>query len=363
MSFIKSFFGKKPNQVTKDDVEDFIRKKFEESKNLDYKEIDVLRNRAKLCKHVCAFANSEGGLLLLGVSELKESHRIYPDKITWGDPSYTKEQLENILLGNLSPHVKLDIIPIRKSQNDQSVIFLIDVQKSNKLHMANHIFYKRENFQSLPMSHNEIVSFIRERLKFDECAMFRFQLKEFIFELVDEMLAGLIPGMTLEKRKQVREDFEQTLQNLIEEWNQIKNTIFAETPIIEIIRFADHLDNIYVEKLKQLERYPYNEITPVEKIYFIELKELMNDFQMSFLREFFIDDAKAHGVTNNWRESSLEFEKRTKHEEHVRDIVRADLNHLRNILENFLKIISKYQELEAGYGSFRESPSVKCYFD
>jgi len=363
MSFIKSYFGKMADQVTKDDVEEFIEKRFEESKNLDYKHINILKNTTSLCKHICAFANSEGGLLLLGVSEKQESNRIYPDKITWGDPSYTKEQLENILLGHISPHVELDILPIRKSKNDLSVIFLIDVPRSNELHMTNDRFYKRANFQSLPMNRDEIISFIRERLKFDECAMFRFQLKEFIFELVDEMLVRLIPNFTDEKRKQAKEDMEQTIQKLTENWNEMKETIFTKTPIINIIRFADHIETMYKKDVKLLERYPHDEITPEEKILFIELKELMNDFGISYLREFFKNDAEAHGITGDWRESSLEFEKKTQHEGHVRDIVGGDLIHLGNMLKNFLKILKKIFSIEARYGLLRESPSVKCYFD
>ena len=127
MRFIQSYLGKTAEQITKDDIEEFIAKKFEESKNLDYKQIDILSDAKKLCRHICAFANSEGGLLFLDVSEQEQSNGIYPDKITWGASSYTKEQL-----GNISPHLDLDILPIRKSQNDDSVIFLIEVPRSNK---------------------------------------------------------------------------------------------------------------------------------------------------------------------------------------------------------------------------------------
>ncbi len=363
MNYIKFYFEKTPNQVTKDDIEEFIVKKIEENKNLDYKQIDILRNKAKLCKHICAFANSEGGLLILGVSELEESHRIYPDKITWGDASYTKEQLENLLLGNLSPHVKLDILPIRKSKEDSSVIFLIDVPRSNELHMTNNRFYKRVNFQSLPMSREEIISFISERLRFDESAMFRFNLKEYIIDLVDEILARLIPDITYEKRNQLREDIQQTIQQLTENWQQMKNTIFEKTPIGNITRFSGYLDNVYVQNLEKLERYPHDAITAEEKVLFIELKELMNDSDRSYLKEFFINDATAHNITVDWRQSSLEFEKRTDHENHVRDVVRPYLTHLGNLLENFLKISNKVSTLEAKYGKFRSSPSVMCYYD
>lgn len=364
MTFIKSYFGKTQNQVTEKDVELFIAKKIEESKNLEYKQINILRDAKNLCKHVCAFANSEGGLLLVGISEKKESHRIYPDKITWGDPSYTKEQLENILLGNISPHVNTDIVPIRKSDDDQSVIFLIDVPKSNELHMTKDRFYKRVNFQSLPMSREEIISFIRDRLKFDECAMFRFQLKAFIFEVVDEMFYRIIPGFSSEeKRKQLEKEMITTIEQTLENWKEIKYSIFEKTPIINIIRFGDSLETVYTHDITRIERYPKEDITIEEKILLIELKDNWDESALSYLRKFFIDDSEFHKIECDWRQSPLEFEKKTNHKDHVRDALRGGLFHLRVMLENFLKILKKHYELESRYGLFRQSTSVKTYFD
>ena len=78
MGFIETFLKKKPLDITKDDIESFIQRKIEENLNLDYKDIRIYSKFDDLAKHVSAFSNSEGGLLILGVSEekIKEGNRV-----------------------------------------------------------------------------------------------------------------------------------------------------------------------------------------------------------------------------------------------------------------------------------------------
>ena len=145
MSFIKRFLGKPSDQITADDIVSFISQSIEENLNLDYKSIPQKINFDELAKDVSAFANSEGGLLIFGVSEkgevdqkTKKTIRIYPESITWGEPSLRKETIDQHLVGKIHPPIEDSrVIPIRKSEQDPSVIFLIDVPKSNNApHMA-----------------------------------------------------------------------------------------------------------------------------------------------------------------------------------------------------------------------------------
>ena len=69
MGFIEIFFKKNPKDITKEDVELFISKRIEENLNLDYKDIKAYDHFDELAKDISAFANSDGGLIILGVSE------------------------------------------------------------------------------------------------------------------------------------------------------------------------------------------------------------------------------------------------------------------------------------------------------
>ncbi|MDH2902214.1 MAG: ATP-binding protein [archaeon] len=162
MSFVQKFLLKDASGVTGSDVESFIQKKIEENLNLDYTRIDAFNNKEDITKEVSSFANSDGGLMILGVEEKDENGHKVPDKITWGRADLSKEKLESILTSNVQPSiVGVRIFPIRNQSRE--VIFLIDIpQSENRPHMSSdHKYYRRQNFQKLPMQHFEVVEQIR----------------------------------------------------------------------------------------------------------------------------------------------------------------------------------------------------------
>ena len=191
MSYINKYFGKDPDLITHEDIDSFINKKIEENVNLEYKSIPKKLDFEELAKDVSAFANSEGGLLILGVSEkeeldqkTKKTYRIYPKEITWGEPSLTKEKIEQNLIGKIHPLIEdFRIVPIQDQQHN--VIFLIDVpQSKNSPHMAtpNNKYYKRLNFENQPMGHYEVQNLFRINW------IMREKLIEKIFEPLSKVL-------------------------------------------------------------------------------------------------------------------------------------------------------------------------------
>jgi len=162
MSFIMQFFHKAPEEVTESDIERFIEQGFEENLHLEYKSIELYDDVDKLSYSVSAFANADGGLLILGIREREEKDkkgrtlRIEPGIITWGGQSLSKERLESKLISRIQPRIDgLCIYTIRNGKG--GVIFLIDVPKSDRPHQAaDHRYYKRWSFQKLPMEHYEI---------------------------------------------------------------------------------------------------------------------------------------------------------------------------------------------------------------
>lgn len=170
MGFIKLFFKKEANEIDSQSIVDFVERRIEENLNLDYKDIRSFSDFDELSKDVSAFANSEGGLIILGAREEMEGKgeniKIFPKVITWGDKSLSKEKLENSLVSKIHPRIEgLKIVPVRKK--DGSVIFLIEIpQGDNPPYMASdYRYYKRLNFRRVPMEHYEVADLFGKRKK------------------------------------------------------------------------------------------------------------------------------------------------------------------------------------------------------
>jgi len=169
MGFVEVFL-KKERDVTEEDILKFISARVEENLNLDYKNIQAYSNFDELSRDISAFANSAGGLIILGISEEEsgsgDSLRKFPKSITWGSESLSKERLEDNIVGKIHPRIDgITIIPVRKRNGSSEVIFLIDIpQSSNPPHMAgDNKYYKRLNFRRVPMEHYEVADLFGKR--------------------------------------------------------------------------------------------------------------------------------------------------------------------------------------------------------
>ena len=145
--FIKFFFGKDADLVTKQDLEVFTTRRIEENLNLDYKEIQAFDNPDELSKDISAFANSGGGLIILGVCEEKAgtgaAQRILIDLV--GNIFYTEREGNKYsvrLVGNKDVYCKDKLLPVKTDKKLDEVIDItgapikfwnyIDTLKSNK---------------------------------------------------------------------------------------------------------------------------------------------------------------------------------------------------------------------------------------
>jgi hypothetical protein len=175
MSFAEQFLGPRGSEgFTREMLLGFLRRSVEEGLNLEYKHIGAIDHPDDLAKVVTAFANSEGGLLILGVDEAKDQDprghvvRVRPGEITWGSIGLTREKLESLLITRVHPWIPgLLIHPIRSASNE--VVFLVDVpQSARPPHQApDRKYYLRYNFQNLPMDHHQVAALFLKRLRPD----------------------------------------------------------------------------------------------------------------------------------------------------------------------------------------------------
>lgn len=148
---------------TESRLQNFITSEIEESLTLEYKSAEALdRNETKkkeITKDVSAMANSAGGIIVYGISEFPElEKRHLPAKITPVDRrKYPREWVEQIIQA-IRPRIDGIVIhSVNLSSGESDVAFVIEIPQSNTAHQASdHRYYKRFNFQAVPMEDYEI---------------------------------------------------------------------------------------------------------------------------------------------------------------------------------------------------------------
>lgn len=163
------------------DLQKLITDQLQESLNLDYKRSDALVKtsscQTELAKDVSAFANSAGGRLIYGIVE--ENH--LPIGIDGGaDPaSITREWIENTIISKIQPRIPGIVIkPIPLAAG--GIAYVIDIPQATTFapHQAGHRYYRRYNFQSVPMEDYEVKDAMRRASAsepFIHFTIFRFQ--------------------------------------------------------------------------------------------------------------------------------------------------------------------------------------------
>lgn len=166
------------------DIQGLIDGRISESQTLEYKR-ELGKTNKEIAKDMCAFANTIGGTIIYGICEKNG----IPVEIHWIENKGAKERIENVVLSRIQPKVETYIITdIANPTNPYEAIFVVCVTESpDAPHMVDHRYYKRHNFQSVPMEHHEVKN-----------AMFRKGLKQALdfeiarnFELADKTLEFL----------------------------------------------------------------------------------------------------------------------------------------------------------------------------
>ena len=136
----------------------------EEDVHLDYKASDAIAKtdgkRNEIAKDVSAFANSDGGIIIYGISEHNDPTKQHlPESINAVDRTlFSKEWLEQVINSKVRPRISEIIIkPIDIPAVNNGVVYVVQIPKSHTPHQAaDKRYYKRFNFESVPMEDYEI---------------------------------------------------------------------------------------------------------------------------------------------------------------------------------------------------------------
>lgn len=157
-----------PSEWTEADLQALIDNQVQESLHLDYKQSRALAKsepcRTEISKDVAAFANSDGGRIIYGIAE--KNH--YAEAIDEGVNAreFNREWLEQIISSNIQPRIDaLRIYPISlQSRDADRVAYVVDIPQSRSRapHQSrDKRYYKRYEFQSVPMEDYEIRDVLR----------------------------------------------------------------------------------------------------------------------------------------------------------------------------------------------------------
>jgi hypothetical protein len=144
-------------------IRNLITSESEESLTLEYKAAEALEKsdykKQEITKDVSAMANSAGGLLVYGISEFGEADKRHlPERISpVNRAEYPREWLEQVI-NSIRPRIDgilIHSVGLNSGEND--VVYVVEIPQSHTAHQAgNHRYYKRFNFQSVPMEDYEI---------------------------------------------------------------------------------------------------------------------------------------------------------------------------------------------------------------
>lgn len=147
-------------EYTVTDIQGLIDNSVEESIHLDFKESRSLdksdKKKDEISKDVSAFANSDGGIIIYGITE--ENHCAGALSFIDGEV-YTKEWLEQVINSKISERIDgLQIFPVRFESDLKKTVYVVKIPRSTRApHMCcDHKYYRRLGTTSVAMEEYEV---------------------------------------------------------------------------------------------------------------------------------------------------------------------------------------------------------------
>lgn len=177
---------------TETKLQNLITGEIEESLTLEYKSAEALERsdykKKEITKDVSAMANAAGGLIIYGISEFSNSDKRHlPEKLVPVDRAkFPREWVEQII-NAIRPRIDGIVIhSVNLSSGENDAVYIVEIPQSNTAHQASdHRYYKRFNFQSVPMEDYEVRD-----------VMFREQTPDILLNFLIEKTSELVGLMT-----------------------------------------------------------------------------------------------------------------------------------------------------------------------
>ncbi len=144
------------NQLLADQVEESLTLEYKSSKALDK------GKKEEITKDISAMANSAGGTIIYGINEHSELRHL-PGTLDSIDRKITSKEWIEQIISNIQPKIpNIIITPITTSTDDSNqCVYVVEIPQGTTAHQAlDKKYYKRYNFQSVPMEHYEVLDIL-----------------------------------------------------------------------------------------------------------------------------------------------------------------------------------------------------------
>lgn len=178
-------YTKQIEQITWEDILEFCNQKIPEGTTLDYKQ-DFPKN---LHKTIAAFANTIGGIILIGIEEDDDNKPILPLKgITF--ERGLSERVYNIVLTNVTPPTFPEINVCKNSEGDKAIIVIRVHQSHQTPHAINdntQVYLRTGNRNNF-----EVLAKIDEVFWLNNHRQKSLELREFLIKETEERFNKII---------------------------------------------------------------------------------------------------------------------------------------------------------------------------
>ncbi len=255
-------------------IKSFIQNELEESIHIEFKASGALsKNDSKkkeVSKDVSSFANSDGGIIVYGI--LEKNHKA--SELSFIDGSvFTKEWLEQIISSTISRNIPdLKIFPIRNNSKIEETIYVVQIPPSID---APHIsrdkrFYKRFNFESVPMEEYEIRQLYGRKVK-SKLVLDRFTISKSIESLEDDEFEFILEVNVFNDGEKMEENYKVNIYFIdINKGIRIYSNSSESNTNINFTRLEDNRTKVSVKGITPI--YP-NESLNTVRINFALKKE------------------------------------------------------------------------------------------
>lgn len=168
MSFAKRFLGKELEQIEAADILRFFKQNRSEGHHLEFKSGEV--HMDKILKEVCAFLNTEGGLLIVGAPREMSIPGMAEHRSSFGEPVPSEIRDPEVFAGQMLKGIEPAPVGVKLHQVrfSSGSVFLLDIPRSD--HPPHQVratgkYYLRERDMSRPARHSELEKMFLESRK------------------------------------------------------------------------------------------------------------------------------------------------------------------------------------------------------